>query len=115
MTMRQPFIARNPSVLWFLLALALFTVAITVMRQAFGVPAFPVDTHIHRLAWRWGLSTGHSVERTEADLKKLFPEQTWNDLHIRIIYFGREHCPAKGHDPHACPICSAIGRRELFR
>lgn len=89
--------------------------ASVVMSQAFGMPAFPVDTHIHRLAWRWGLSTGHSVERTEADLKKLFPEQTWNDLHIRIIYFGREHCPAKGHDPHACPICSAIGRRELFR
>jgi endonuclease-3 len=89
--------------------------ASVVMSQAFGVPAFPVDTHIHRLAWRWTLSTGQSVERTEADLKKLFPEETWNDLHIRIIYFGREHCPAKGHDPQACPICSVIGRRELFR
>lgn len=89
--------------------------ASVVMAQAFGVPAFPVDTHIHRLAWRWTLSTGHSVERTEADLKKLFPEHSWNDLHIRIIYFGREHCPAKGHDPLKCPICSVIGRRELFR
>ncbi|MEZ4756004.1 MAG: endonuclease III [Flavobacteriales bacterium] len=89
--------------------------ASVVMAQAFGVPAFPVDTHIHRLAWRWTLSTGQSVERTEADLKKLFPKDSWNDLHIRIIYFGREHCPAKGHDPHKCPICSVIGRRELFR
>ncbi|MBL7983037.1 MAG: endonuclease III [Flavobacteriales bacterium] len=89
--------------------------ASVVMSQAFGVPAFPVDTHIHRLAWRWTLSTGHSVERTEADLKRLFPEESWNDLHIRIIYFGREHCPAKGHDPRRCPICSVIGRRELFK
>lgn len=89
--------------------------ASVVMAQAFGVPAFPVDTHIHRLAWRWTLSTGHSVERTEADLKKLFPPEAWNDLHIRIIYFGREHCPAKGHDPRKCPICSVIGRKELFR
>lgn len=88
--------------------------ASVVMAQAFGVPAFPVDTHIHRLAWRWTLSTGHSVERTEADLKKLFPAETWNDLHLRIIYFGREHCPAKGHDPRKCPICSVVGRRELF-
>lgn len=86
-----------------------------VMAQAFGVPAFPVDTHIHRLAWRWTLSTGHSVERTEADLKRLFPEDSWNDLHIRIIYFGREHCPAKGHDPRKCPICSVIGRKGLFK
>ncbi len=88
--------------------------ASVVMAQAFGVPAFPVDTHIHRLAWRWTLSTGHSVERTEADLKKLFPAETWNDLHLRIIYFGREYCPAKGHDPRKCPICSVVGRRELF-
>jgi endonuclease-3 len=88
--------------------------ASVVMSQAFGVPAFPVDTHIHRLAWRWGLSTGKSVERTEADLKKLFPEDTWNDLHIRIIYFGREHCPAKGHDAVKCPICSVVGRKSLF-
>lgn len=89
--------------------------ASVVIAQAFGVPAFPVDTHIHRLAWRWTLSTGKSVERTEADLKKLFPDSSWNDLHLRIIYFGREHCPAKGHDPLKCPICSVIGRRELFR
>lgn len=88
--------------------------ASVVMSQAFGVPAFPVDTHIHRLAWRWTLSTGQNVERTETDLKKLFPEQTWNDLHLRIIYFGREYCPAKGHDPWKCPICRVIGRKTLF-
>lgn len=89
--------------------------ASVVMVQAFGVPAFPVDTHIHRLAWRWTLSTGKSVERTEADLKKLFPEEEWAALHLRIIYFGREHCPAKGHDPRKCPICSVVGRKDLFR
>ena len=89
--------------------------ASVVMVQAFGVPAFPVDTHIHRLAWRWTLSTGKSVERTEEDLKKLFPREKWADLHLQIIYFGREHCPAKGHDPKACPVCSVVGRRELFR
>ena len=89
--------------------------ASVVMVQAFGVPAFPVDTHIHRLAWRWTLSTGKSVERTEEDLKKLFPRGKWADLHLQIIHFGREHCPAKGHDPKACPICSVVGRRELFR
>ncbi|MCB0810979.1 MAG: endonuclease III [Flavobacteriales bacterium] len=89
--------------------------ASVVMVQAFGVPAFPVDTHIHRLAWRWTLSTGKTVERTEEDLKKLFPREQWADLHLQIIYFGREHCPAKGHDPKACPICSVVGRRELFR
>lgn len=88
--------------------------ASVVMSQAFGVPAFPVDTHIHRLAYRWTLSTGKSVEHTEADLKKLFLENTWNDLHLRIIYFGREYCPAKGHDPRKCPICSVVGRKELF-
>lgn len=88
--------------------------ASVVMSQAFGVPAFPVDTHIHRLAWRWGLSTGKNVEQTEKDLKRLFPEDTWNALHLQIIYFGREHCPAKQHDPRKCPICSVIGRKELF-
>lgn len=88
--------------------------ASVVMAQAFGVPAFPVDTHIHRLAWRWTLSTGKSVEHTETDLKKLFPADTWNALHLRIIFFGREHCPAKGHDPRKCPICSVIGRKEMF-
>lgn len=77
-----------------------------VMSQAFGRPAFPVDTHIHRLAARWGLSDGSSVERTEADLKRLFPEESWRDRHIQIILFGREHCPARGHDPERCPICS---------
>jgi endonuclease-3 len=80
--------------------------ASVVMAQAFGVPAFPVDTHIHRLAGRWGLSDGSSVERTERDLKRVFPEHTWNDRHLQIIFFGREHCPALRHDPAACPICS---------
>lgn len=88
--------------------------ASVVMVQAFGVPAFPVDTHIHRLAWRWTLSSGKSVEHTEADLKKLFPKEEWADLHLRIIYFGREYCPAKGHDPRRCPICSVVGRKALF-
>ncbi|MFT5687527.1 MAG: endonuclease-3, partial [Planctomycetota bacterium] len=72
--------------------------ASVVMSQAFGVPAFPVDTHIHRLAARWGLSNGSSVERTERDLKALFPREEWNRLHLRIIFFGREQCPARGHD-----------------
>lgn len=88
--------------------------ASVVMSQAFGVPAFPVDTHIHRLAYRWTLSTGRSVEHTEADLKKLFPKEHWNKLHLRIIFFGREYCPAKGHDPRKCPICSVIGRKDMF-
>ncbi|MGV9013920.1 MAG: endonuclease III [Flavobacteriales bacterium] len=89
--------------------------ASVVMSQAFGVPAFPVDTHIHRLASRWGLSTGKNVEQTEKGLKRLFPEDTWNVLHLQIIYFGREYCPAKAHDPMKCPICKEIGRKELFR
>lgn len=80
--------------------------ASVVMAQAFGVPAFPVDTHIHRLAWRWGLSDGTTVERTERDLKAVFPTDTWNRRHLQIIFFGREHCPALRHDPAACPICS---------
>lgn len=80
--------------------------ASVVMAQAFGVPAFPVDTHIHRLAARWGLSNGHSVEKTEAHLKALFPRERWNDLHLQIIFFGREHCPARRHDLATCPICS---------
>lgn len=80
--------------------------ASVVMSQAFGVPAFPVDTHIHRLAARWGLSPGTNVVRTEADLKESFPEATWNKLHLQIIYFGRRYCPARGHDATACPICS---------
>ena len=89
--------------------------ASVVMVQSFDQPAFPVDTHIHRLAWRWGLSNGKNVEQTEADLKKLFPIDSWSKLHLQIIYFGREHCPAKAHDPRKCPICSVIGRRELFK
>ena len=80
--------------------------ASVVMAQAFGVPAFPVDTHIHRLATRWGLSNGKNVEKTESDLKKLFPESTWNSAHLQIIFFGREFCPALHHDMEACPICS---------
>ena len=86
--------------------------ASVVMSQAFGVPAFPVDTHIHRLARRWGLSDGKNVEKTEADLKKLFPIETWNKLHLQIIYFGREYCPARGHVKEKCPICSVYGVSE---
>jgi endonuclease-3 len=80
--------------------------ASVVMCQAFGVPAFPVDTHIHRLAGRWQLSRARTVEEVEADLKKLFPEDRWNALHLQMIYFGRAQCPARGHDVAACPICS---------
>jgi endonuclease-3 len=80
--------------------------ASVVISQAFGRPAFAVDTHIHRLAARWGLSTGRSVEQTEHDLKRLFPEESWNQLHLQIIYFGRQYCPALYHDLEACPICS---------
>ncbi|MDP6562151.1 MAG: endonuclease III [Candidatus Thalassarchaeum sp.] len=77
-----------------------------VMAQAFGIPAFPVDTHIHRLAARWGLSDGSRVTKTERDLKSAFPEDTWIRRHLQIIYFGREHCPALRHDMSQCPICS---------
>ena len=80
--------------------------ASVVMVQAFGHPAFPVDTHIHRLARRWGLSRGESVAHTERNLKKLYPPESWGRLHLQIIYFGREHCPARGHDLRQCPICS---------
>ncbi len=79
--------------------------ASVLMVQAFGVPAFPVDTHIHRLAERWGLSNGSTVEKTEADLKAVFPEDEWTRRHLQIIYFGRAHCPARGHQPRECPIC----------
>lgn len=79
--------------------------ASVVLVQAFGQPAFPVDTHIHRLAARWGLSDGRSVERTERDLKAVFPREAWARLHLAMIYFGREHCPARGHDLAACRIC----------
>ena len=77
-----------------------------VLAQAFGIPAFPVDTHIHRLAARWGLSNGKNVDQTEKDLKAIFPKESWNDLHLQIIFFGREYCPARYHDLSHCPICS---------
>jgi endonuclease-3 len=80
--------------------------ASVVVSQAFGEPAFAVDTHIHRLAWRWGLSSGKNVERTERDLKKLFPRDEWAKRHLQMIYFGREHCPARNHNFDGCPICS---------
>jgi endonuclease-3 len=82
--------------------------ASVVMTQAFGVPAFPVDTHIHRLALRWGLSNGRSVEQTERDLKAVFPEEHWSKLHLRIIYYGREHCTARGCDGTVCEICRTL-------
>ncbi|MFN3939196.1 MAG: endonuclease III domain-containing protein [Chitinophagales bacterium] len=85
--------------------------ASVVMSQAFHVPAFPVDTHIHRLAYRWGISNGKSVVQTERDLKKLFPENTWNKLHLQIIYFGRSYCPARGHVIDACPICKVLNKK----
>lgn len=87
--------------------------ASVVMTQWFGVPAFPVDTHIHRLAYRWGLSTGKSVEQTERDLKKQIPESRWNKVHLQIIYFGRKFCPARGHAWRECPICSKYLRKSL--
>lgn len=79
--------------------------ASVVMAQAFGVPAFPVDTHIHRLAQRWGLTSGRNVKQTEADLKKLFPKENWNDLHLQIIFYGREFCTARGCDGTICELC----------
>jgi endonuclease-3 len=82
--------------------------ASVVMSQAFGRPAFPVDTHIHRLAHRWRLSNGKNVKKTEEDLKRLFPESKWNKLHLQMIYFGREYCPARGHDKKKCLICSKL-------
>ena len=82
--------------------------ASVVMSQAFGFPAFPVDTHIHRLAQRWGLSSGKNVEQTEKDLKAVFPEDCWNKLHLQIIFYGRQFCPARGHDPVKCPICNSL-------
>lgn len=82
--------------------------ASVVMSQAFHVPAFPVDTHIHRCAHRWGLSSGKTVEQTEKDLKKTFPKNLWNKLHLQIIYFARKYCPARGHKKENCPICSQI-------
>ena len=81
--------------------------ASVVMSQAFGVPAFPVDTHIHRLAQRWGLTNGKSVVQTERDLKRLFPQEYWNRLHLQMIYYGRGHCTARGCDGRVCEICRA--------
>lgn len=100
-----------PRTLWELEALpgVGHKTAQVVMAQAFGVPSFPVDTHIHRLAQRWGLTSGKSVVQTERDLKKLFPEPAWNALHLQIIYYGREHCTARGCDGTRCPLC-----RECF-
>jgi len=81
--------------------------ASVVMSQAFGIPAFPVDTHIHRLAQRWGLTSGKNVKQTEKDLKRLFPEKDWNELHLQFIYYGREFCTARGCDGTVCPMCKA--------
>lgn len=84
--------------------------ASVVLVQAFGIPAFPVDTHIHRLATRWGLTSGKSVEETERDLRALFPPESWGRLHLQLIWFGRQFCPAQRHDPATCPICSFAAR-----
>ena len=89
--------------------------ASVVMSQAFGVPAFPVDTHIHRLAYRWKLSTGKNVKQTEKDLKSCFPIESWNKIHLQIIFFGRKYCPARGHNPRNCPVCKTYGRASLFK
>ncbi len=86
-----------------------------VMAQAFGVPAFPIDTHIHRLAARWGLSNGKNVEKTEKDLKAVFPKELWNKLHLQIIFFGREYCPARNHDLSQCPICSWAATKKRIK
>jgi len=87
--------------------------ASVVMSQGFGVPAFPVDTHIHRLAFRWKLSNGKNVKQTEKDLKRLFSKSLWNKLHLQIIFFGRQYCMARGHIPQNCPICKKIGRKNM--
>lgn len=89
--------------------------ASVVAAQAFGIPAFPVDTHIHRLAYRWRLSNGKNVVQTEADLKKVFPVETWNKVHLQIIFFGREYCPALYHDLSTCPICSWAAPRAQWK
>jgi endonuclease-3 len=88
--------------------------ASVVMIQAFNTPAFPVDTHIHRLMYRWNLTNGKNVAQTEKDSKRLFDINLWIKLHLQIIYFGREYCPARGHNPLDCPICSVIGRKGLL-
>ena len=85
------------------------------LAQAFGIPAFPVDTHIHRLAARWGLSNGKNVDQTEKDLKAVFPKNAWNALHLQIIFFGREYCPARYHDLSQCPICSWAATKKRIK
>lgn len=89
--------------------------ASVVMSQAFGIPAFPVDTHIHRLMYRWGLSDGKNVVQTEKDAKKIFPESSWNKLHLQIIWYGREYSPARGWTPEKDIITKAIGRKEILK
>ena len=89
--------------------------ASVVMSQAFGVPAFPVDTHIHRLMYRWGLSNGKSVVQTERDAKRLFPKNKWNELHLQIIWYGREYCPARGWNVQNDIITSTIGRKSIIK
>jgi endonuclease-3 len=89
--------------------------ASVVMAQSFNIPSFPVDTHIHRLMYRWGLSIGKNVTQTEKDAKRLFPKYLWNKLHLQIIFFGRKYCPARAHNPKDCPICKNHGIKELFK
>jgi len=89
--------------------------ASVVMSQAFGVPAFPVDTHIHRLMYRWGLSNGKNVVQTERDAKRLFPKERWNDLHLQIIWYGREYCPARGWQIEKDIITKSIGRKSVLK
>ncbi len=88
--------------------------AAVVMAQAFGIPTFPVDTHIHRLMYRWGFTNGKNVVQTERDAKRLFPEETWNDLHLQIIWYGREYCPARGWDMEKDIITKTIGRKTVL-
>ena len=89
--------------------------ASVVMSQAFGYPAFAVDTHVHRCMYRWGLSSGRNVVQTEKDAKRLFPKEKWNKLHLQIIFYGREYCPARNFEIINCPITSVVGRRTLFK
>lgn len=89
--------------------------AAVVLSQAFGIPAFPVDTHIHRLLYRWGLSNGKNVVQTERDAKRLFPKDKWNELHLQIIWYGREYCPARSWDIRKDPITLKVGRRPVVR
>lgn len=88
--------------------------ASVVVSQAFGIPAFPVDTHIHRLMYRWGFSNGKNVQQTEKDAKRLFPKEKWNELHLRMIWYGREYCPARGWDLEKDPITKKIGRKKVL-